>query len=303
VLLDELNLANQSVLEGLNAVLDHRAEVFIPELGATFRCAPGFRLFAAQNPVQEVCELLLSHVTTARRVNANLIVQRLLRRQCIFLVATLGGTASALMWFAWQGGGRKGLPKSFLNRFTRVHIDLLQTDDLLFIAGEPRCLRVAYLSASGCMCEHAAHVAVLRVHWASPLEQAYQPKWTLSNCVTARCLAERLYVMLSVLTVISGARCAGVLHPRLPAATLRRMIAFLAALHEGANVQRSFGTAGGPWEFNLRDLLRWCQLAEAAVPVAPSNTLQGEIEVCKLDQNLVLSAGLLPSSVNSNTIG
>lgn len=54
VLLDELNLANQSVLEGLNAVLDHRAEVYIPELAATFRCAPGFRLFAAQNPLQEV---------------------------------------------------------------------------------------------------------------------------------------------------------------------------------------------------------------------------------------------------------
>ena len=54
VLLDELNLANQSVLEGLNSVLDHRAEVFIPELGTAYRCAPGFRLFAAQNPLQEV---------------------------------------------------------------------------------------------------------------------------------------------------------------------------------------------------------------------------------------------------------
>ena len=38
VLLDELNLASQSVLEGLNAALDHRAEVFVPELGETFRC-------------------------------------------------------------------------------------------------------------------------------------------------------------------------------------------------------------------------------------------------------------------------
>lgn len=45
-------------------------QVFIPELGATFRCHPRFRLFAAQNPLQE-------------------------------------------------GGGRKGLPRSFLNRFTR----------------------------------------------------------------------------------------------------------------------------------------------------------------------------------------
>ena len=68
VLLDELNLATQSVLEGLNSCLDHRAQVYIPELGKTINCPHTFRIFAAQNP--------------------------------------LG-----------QGGGRKGLPKSFLNRF------------------------------------------------------------------------------------------------------------------------------------------------------------------------------------------
>lgn len=77
----------QSVLEGLNAMLDHREEVFVAELGQTFRAPPGFRVFAAQNPLQE-------------------------------------------------GGGRKGLPKSFLNRFTRVHIDLLHPSDLMSIAGE-----------------------------------------------------------------------------------------------------------------------------------------------------------------------
>ena len=76
----------QAVLEGLNALLDHRAEVFIPELGASYRCHPGFRLFGAQNPLQE-------------------------------------------------GGGRKGLPKSFLNRFTRVHVELLTREDMLFITG------------------------------------------------------------------------------------------------------------------------------------------------------------------------
>ena len=32
VLLDELNLAPQSVLEGLNACLDHRGEVYLPEI-------------------------------------------------------------------------------------------------------------------------------------------------------------------------------------------------------------------------------------------------------------------------------
>ncbi len=69
------------------------------------------------------------------------------------------------------------------------------------------------------------------------------------------------------------------LHPRLLPTTLRRMIALLAVLHDGASVGRTFGAAGGPWEFNLRDLLRWCQLAEAAVPPAPSNTPEGEMEV------------------------
>lgn len=60
-----------SSFQGLNAILDHRAQVFIPELGCTFECPPTFRVFACQNPSS-------------------------------------------------QGGGRKGLPKSFLNRFTKV---------------------------------------------------------------------------------------------------------------------------------------------------------------------------------------
>lgn len=84
VLLDELNLASQSVLEGLNSCLDHRASVYIPELGKEFACPPTFRIFAAQNPLA-------------------------------------------------QGGGRKGLPKSFLNRFTKVYIEALTSEDLFSI--------------------------------------------------------------------------------------------------------------------------------------------------------------------------
>ncbi len=84
ILLDELNLASQSVLEGLNACLDHRGQVFIPELDRTFDCSPQTRIFAAQNPVK-------------------------------------------------QGGGRKGLPKSFLNRFVTVWIDPLLPADMVHI--------------------------------------------------------------------------------------------------------------------------------------------------------------------------
>ncbi|KAI6834575.1 midasin [Hortaea werneckii] len=84
VLLDEMNLASQSVLEGLNACLDHRGEVYVPELGQAFSKHPDFRLFAAQNPHH-------------------------------------------------QGGGRKGLPASFVNRFTVVYADAFKPDDLMLI--------------------------------------------------------------------------------------------------------------------------------------------------------------------------
>ncbi len=87
VLLDEMNLASQSVLEGLNSCLDHRGEVFVSELNQTFTRHPGFVLFAAQNPHH-------------------------------------------------QGGGRKGLPASFVNRFTVVYADSFTPQDLEVICAE-----------------------------------------------------------------------------------------------------------------------------------------------------------------------
>ena len=45
-LIDEMNLAQQSVLEGLNAILDHRRTVYIPELNQEFKCHPDFFVFA-----------------------------------------------------------------------------------------------------------------------------------------------------------------------------------------------------------------------------------------------------------------
>lgn len=60
------------MLEGLNACFDHRAEIYIPELGLSFQVQhEKTKIFGCQNPFT-------------------------------------------------QGGGRKGLPKSFLNRFTQV---------------------------------------------------------------------------------------------------------------------------------------------------------------------------------------
>jgi Midasin AAA lid domain len=71
----------------------------------------------------------------------------------------------------------------------------------------------------------------------------------------------------------------GALHPAVPEPLRRRMATFLADLHHAANVARTFGSAGGPWEFNLRDLLRWCQLAEGAVPAGGVSTLEGAAQV------------------------
>jgi midasin len=141
VLLDELNLASQSVLEGLNACLDHRGELFIPELGCSFKCHSAFRVFACQNPLS-------------------------------------------------QGGGRKGLPKSFLNRFTKVYMDTLSKEDFLFIAKA--------------------------------------------------------------------------LHPSLTEPLLLKMIEFNAQLYDDTMVTHAYGNSGAPWEFNLRDILRWCELIEGA---------------------------------------
>lgn len=140
VLLDELNLASQAVLEGLNSILDHRRSIFIPELGTTVTAPVTFRVFAAQNPLQE-------------------------------------------------GGGRKGLPHSFLNRFSRVSLDLLLPEDLAVIAAT--------------------------------------------------------------------------LYPQIPQETLQCMVATASSLHDAINTKRTFGHAGGPWEFNLRDVVRWCDLLMA----------------------------------------
>ena len=147
VLLDELNLASQAVLEGLNSVLDHRREIFIPELGETVAAPEDFRVFAAQNPLRE-------------------------------------------------GGGRKGLPRSFLNRFSRVSLELLLPEDLLIISRT--------------------------------------------------------------------------LYPTIPQDTLRCMVATTSALQDAINVRRTFAHTGGPWEFNLRDVTRWCDLvaADGVVPEA-----------------------------------
>lgn len=147
VLLDELNLASQSVLEGLNSCLDHRASVYIPELGQSFDCPPSFRIFAAQNPLA-------------------------------------------------QGGGRKGLPKSFLNRFTKVYVEALTRDDLLNIVSDQ--------------------------------------------------------------------------FPTVPMDLVTKMVDINCTIHHDVVQRGIYGQQGSPWEFNLRDVFRWCQLLTAKGEATPA---------------------------------
>lgn len=83
ILLDEMNLASQSVLEGLNACFDHRRVLYIAELNREFEIpsTSNCRFFACQNP----------------RV---------------------------------QGGNRRALPKSFINRFTNIYTNDLSKNDI-----------------------------------------------------------------------------------------------------------------------------------------------------------------------------
>lgn len=133
-----MNLASQSVLEGLNACFDHRSEIYIPELGRTFRVNRlACRFFAAQNP-------------------------------------------------SWQGGNRKGLPKSFLNRFVKVYVNALGAEDF------------------------------------SPI---------------LKCL-----------------------FPKIESHMLEKMVVFNSKIDKAVNIEQTIGMIGRPFEFNLRDLMRWAQL-------------------------------------------
>ncbi|OLL27013.1 Midasin [Neolecta irregularis DAH-3] len=137
VLLDEMNLASQSVLEGLNSCLDHRGEAYIPELDRSFNCDPQFRVFAAQNPHD-------------------------------------------------QGGGRKGLPRSFINRFTVVYVEPLTQTDMMNIC---------------------CHV-----------------------------------------------------YPQIDQSIIAKIIEFMTLLGRKTVIEQLFGHDGAPWEFNLRDAMRWLDL-------------------------------------------
>ena len=179
VLLDELNLATQTVLEGLNAVLDHRASVYIPELGRSFACPPSFRVFATQNPVG-------------------------------------------------QGGGRKGLPKSFLNRFTKAYVEPLGREDQWVI------------------------VRSLFPQLDVPLSHVY-PEMVTSASSSSSSSVSLLEAMITFNDCMHRDTMGGVkLQPSGDGGSSDDEVP--------ESIVPLYASEGRPWEFNLRDLFRWCAL-------------------------------------------
>uniref|UniRef100_A0A1I8MYX1 Midasin n=1 Tax=Musca domestica TaxID=7370 RepID=A0A1I8MYX1_MUSDO len=181
ILLDELNLAPQSVLEGLNAILDHRGEVYIPELNKTFSLNKQTRIFASQNPLK-------------------------------------------------QGGGRKGLPQSFLNRFTKVYVRKLTTEDLLHVIEGKYQSHFAELMQQFVATLPADNAGVLKGNLFD-IHKALK-----TNCPTNGGDTDEITFDIAL-----------------------RLVRFSETLDRGITTME-FGYRGGPYEINLRDILRWCDL-------------------------------------------
>lgn len=183
ILLDELNLAPQSVLEGLNAVLDHRGEVFIPELNKTFALNKTTRVFASQNPLK-------------------------------------------------QGGGRKGLPQSFLNRFTKVYVKKLTCDDLLYVVDGK------YKTAFDQLRDDFIHILPVEKRTGNNLFDIHRAMKQKRATIPENGLCENSPPTLDLSL---------------------RVVRFSELLDNGLS-SMEFGYKGGPFEINLRDVLFWCNL-------------------------------------------
>jgi len=62
---------------------------------------------------------------------------------------------------------------------------------------------------------------------------------------------------------------ASTLFPDIEKSVLKKMIEFNQKLHHEAMVKCSFGRNVSPWEFNLRDIIRWCKLVRASITKNP----------------------------------
>ena len=151
-----------------------------------------------------------------------------------------------------QGGGRKGLPKSFLNRFSKVYVEALSREDLLMIASTlfPDLAKVSIEDIPSFQQWWSSHPSSAPTDQGSGLPEA-EERQRLPESFRRRPVLEAMIDFNSVIAADTG--CEGVwstpLHPwQQP---------------EGSGMdavqQLKFGRSGSPWEFNLRDVFRWAE--------------------------------------------
>ena len=95
------------------------------------------------------------------------------------------------------------------------------------------------------------------------MQTAHIPSSTLLHHPLTSPSPSRLQVWMEELDESDMQLIATAAFKRLPSDLLTKMIGFTRALQREVVVHRKFGHRGSPWDFNLRDLFRWCELMEA----------------------------------------
>lgn len=146
-----------------------------------------------------------------------------------------------------QGGGRKGLPRSFLNRFTQVRLN-----DFLFVFskytfdwgyGSEFCIFLIQVYVDALTNEDMQFIGDSIF---PNIDNVIISKMVqFSNRVSGRCITSLVFFCRSFIWHLP------IYHDFL-----------FPKLVQEVSVERKWGQIGGPWEFNLRDLFRWCQLMQ-----------------------------------------
>lgn len=150
-----------------------------------------------------------------------------------------------------QGGGRKGLPRSFLNRFTQVRLN-----DFLYIFSKYTFGR-GYASAF-CIFLIQVYVDALTNEDMQFIGDSIFPN--IDNVIISKMVQFSNRVRRQCLTSLVFFCCSFNWHLKILTPCI--LVFLFPKIVQEVTVERKWGQRGGPWEFNLRDLFRWCQLMQ-----------------------------------------
>ncbi|KAI7735790.1 hypothetical protein M8C21_000552, partial [Ambrosia artemisiifolia] len=72
------------------------------------------------------------------------------------------------------------------------------------------------------------------------------------------------------------------LYPSIPEPLLSKLVNFNKRLYEDTMIHHKFGRSGYPWEFNLRDIIRSCQMIEGAPESSKSDCFLNTVYVQRM---------------------